>query len=1146
MPPSITSSPTGPIVLVAQNNGITVIPQGTPLARLNYFDGKFLRADDLNTEQRYLRSLVELSNQAGGHGVVHGYDVTEAGAGRLMIGPGLAIDPAGRVLLLPDALTLGLAELLEKSRGTNGASGSLNGVGSVAGSAVFGNCVPATDDAPVTVTEGGDLFLITLAHAEALCGEEDVYGRLCEQACITSTDRPFRIEGIVVRARPLSLIKPLPTSTAEPPGPIHLRSRVASAFFAGEPLGTGSLISKAGLESDVWCRGARIDSGTEVPIAVIGLAGGTLAFLDPWIARRERIDEPARRYWQWRMSMRPWNVFLAHVLQFQCQLRDSLGGGDGGGTGTDPCLEAHRMLGEAARHFETLKAYYRETTERLARASRTVRERIATDLATTPTDLNRASDFANRLVEVTQALKALPTDRLLIRRGIVELPSAGYLPVAPSSTLTVNEQVRRLMGEGVNLRFCVVRPDYVAHALEEAQHLERISLTEGLDHPDRKQDVDILVPNGAIRATEVVAQGTGYEMAVDLFSASVQLIALLARNRDAATTGLGNSANRFVAISQPGVSLALKGAARGETTSSGGTAFYYSGVAIADTTGRPPEFTLIEIVRNSALWIALESALDPFSLRRNESTRLDGELKLLLAGSAVQLDFRGDLVVDEISTSGTKTTIRSRIIGSLSVRAPDAAGTTAGSAAVPSLDIADAALLVRDTGGINGSAFEVTLRQPSILGSSKALVSLRTSRVWSDPTNARVDSALLLDGASQPSSPGFTLIELKSVPLFGAAQKVSADALRPGNPARESATTGINALGAVLKQPEFAEIAARKLFPPPAAVPSDLQILAREDWVLFHRRRERQCARVDEPPAQLLPRRYRVYAVPLRSEDALKAAQAAFQAGDSAAIDALNPRAVATVEFSAGLQTLETSPDDVRSAWAARNPARSTVVFAAIGSRGAALEDGSTLATARLTTLAQALPPAASVRGDAEFGLLPGVPETLTLSAGTHDGIIVVLTIPVATTCHEVFRCFVGSGTDLEGVLKSLGSVPPSEIPVVLARLQALRLGRVVFEEDSNLIIGEEPGPLAQAWGQSGGGIVQNVVVVSSRPVDVANPTAEEARRIQVRKSQSARIATQVGAAIPETAVIHQPPEEPGDLSPCPSVTLLVSLIVIN
>ena len=38
----------GPLVLVGAQNGVTLIPSPTPLTRLNYFDGKFLRAEDLN------------------------------------------------------------------------------------------------------------------------------------------------------------------------------------------------------------------------------------------------------------------------------------------------------------------------------------------------------------------------------------------------------------------------------------------------------------------------------------------------------------------------------------------------------------------------------------------------------------------------------------------------------------------------------------------------------------------------------------------------------------------------------------------------------------------------------------------------------------------------------------------------------------------------------------------------------------------------------------------------------------------------------------------------------------------------------------------------------------------------------------------
>ena len=58
----MASNPTnGSQLLVVSNTaGITVIDPSTPLKRLNYFDGKFLRASDFDVEQGYLRELVAL------------------------------------------------------------------------------------------------------------------------------------------------------------------------------------------------------------------------------------------------------------------------------------------------------------------------------------------------------------------------------------------------------------------------------------------------------------------------------------------------------------------------------------------------------------------------------------------------------------------------------------------------------------------------------------------------------------------------------------------------------------------------------------------------------------------------------------------------------------------------------------------------------------------------------------------------------------------------------------------------------------------------------------------------------------------------------------------------------------------------------
>ena len=63
------------VVLLPHAAGIALIPKPTALTRLNYFDGKFLRASDLQAEQQYHLELQRLATRAGGSGVVHGFEL---------------------------------------------------------------------------------------------------------------------------------------------------------------------------------------------------------------------------------------------------------------------------------------------------------------------------------------------------------------------------------------------------------------------------------------------------------------------------------------------------------------------------------------------------------------------------------------------------------------------------------------------------------------------------------------------------------------------------------------------------------------------------------------------------------------------------------------------------------------------------------------------------------------------------------------------------------------------------------------------------------------------------------------------------------------------------------------------------------------
>jgi hypothetical protein len=563
------------VVVISGSNGHAVIAKGSPLRRLNYFDGKFLRATDLQLEQRAMLNQVRLSNQAGGSGVVHGYNCSLISGDRLRVGRGLAIDPQGRLLHLADEIHVGIVDLIEKSRLHATAFKSFAPFAKFA--AAFGDCELRAEVVPDDVLEDVTLYLITAGHAEAFCGEEDVYGKLCEEACITSTERPYIIEGVVIRAVPLNRPLLFPVSQKLGLSNIHMRSRVASAFFDLERQIPASHISRNGLSSIIWCLGAEAEAGADVPIAVMARSGDSTLFLDAWIARRERMEAPPRHYWAGRMAMRPWNIFLAQVLQFQCQLATCFRGSNGKRVVFDPCEEERRLAGQASEAVKSFLKEYQTITGRLARPEAVAASPGVFEIANLKSLQKNLAAIARFAI----------THRYLINCGIVELPSAGYLPITPGDALTVNEQVRRLMGEGVDLRFCVVRPDYVANALEEAQHMERISLLEGIDDPSRKPRVDVLVPDGRIEEYKEDAPGTGYEMDLALYQINLfnTLVAQTAAGEDQSHLGKADAlrlstdsrvAAALTGLSQLRTQFGVRGAARGEDLESGGYAFYYA------------------------------------------------------------------------------------------------------------------------------------------------------------------------------------------------------------------------------------------------------------------------------------------------------------------------------------------------------------------------------------------------------------------------------------------------------------------------------------------------------------------------------------------------------------------------------------------
>lgn len=1158
----------GPLVLVGTGAGVTLIPSPTRLTRLNYFDGKFLRADDLRAEQDYLRSLVQLSNQAGGAGVVHGFDASLGATGTLELGPGLAIDRAGRVLLLPHGTSVGISELIARSRAR---TGSASGAGAN-GAAGFAGCAEATTvTPPVSTVLPTDLYLVVLAHAEAFCGEEDVYGKLCEDACSTSTDRRYRVEGVTLLAVPVSLDAPSCTSASLTRR--HHRSQAASAYFATERARLGREMSAARLKTDLWCHGARIEhwpaeAGDGVPVALVSVSGSSVEWLDAWIARRERMEAPAARYWAWQMAMRPREVFLAQVLQFQCHLHDVLAGGPPETGGGDPCTRRYRLLERAKEVLDRLEAVDGHGEDR-------------------PEHLPELKALREEILVALDEDVPGPS-RVLIDRGIVELPPAGYLPVLPGRE--VNEQVRRLMGEGVDLRFCVVRPDYVPHALEEAQHLDRICLLHGLENAAGRPQVDVLVPDGEIVETAPPPAGHLFEVTLRTPTPQKGNTKPGARGEEEASAGEGRAL--------------LRGAGRARPLPGGGGAFHFAGIGVlsgitevpspgykenlrhsmgaqeADPTRggkgfRVPELpdlgdALGRLLRNLAgaraaggdeqsfrstareeiadtrpggqeeatvgVWASVRCEADPFSLDVGEAAPVRGELLAAVDGLSFQrqpvsgsaeVRLVADLVCRVPAEGGSRMT--GILQGWAFVRASSSLGTGDSGEETPTrLDVPVELALTPQAGG--GAALAATV----LLGNGRTRLAVTVTTAWRGrPLLARSVAAFDIlrtaeDMRSRTTDPAVRkeldeyIASMKAGRIPATQDLLVADArenpavANPGNPYHADAVRALKAIEKVREEPGFREASERLLFPPPPKPVSGKTVRATRDWVLFHRRRTSSCDCCTGTAVAAPSRRYRVYHARAGANTTVEEIRAVLT-GTRPIRDGLEMVPV-TVEFEGGGANLLTGRGVVLDAWRSAGPADALLYGAVVGA-GEGTGDPDSLLDARLDRLVSVVDDVTPEAPGAVFDVLGRLPPGV--SSGTADGVIVLVTVPRerVTECHEFFRVHLNS--DRQALLKEFLTGGSSRDELLAF---AEPLGKVHFAAGSASAV-EGLDAVVERWWEEGGIALTSAIVLSDDGDD----------RAESRVRQADAVVRKLGSDVSPS---HVPSS--AKLSECPAVTLLL------
>ena len=387
------------------------------IARLNPFDGLFLRAVHLQQIQSYAQALARALGLADGPGVVYGYGLALASAAgeppnRLDVLPGLAVDADGQILLSESTISV-----------------DLPGPGQTLA------------------------WRVELAEKDEPFGQENSYGDICVDPCAAAVSKaPYVGERVNVRLTPLTL------PGGQDPGSPAFRNRVASWYFEQERLAGNPVIAASdrdpSAEQDRPITGINWAAPTGPAPGPVGIglllrtAEGFV--LDVWTVRRDRVQNPPETGWMNRLAMRPWQVFIAQLLQFQDQLGSAWP--DPGGTtapgspiATSVRADLSTQLTEALRLMHTRK-------------------------------LREPTGLVENALAVLHGEKAAAPVISLVNLGFEDLPPAGYLPARKGH---VYDRMPPLFPAQTAIVFNAYRADTIVELVARAQHADRIPLTQG-------------------------------------------------------------------------------------------------------------------------------------------------------------------------------------------------------------------------------------------------------------------------------------------------------------------------------------------------------------------------------------------------------------------------------------------------------------------------------------------------------------------------------------------------------------------------------------------------------------------------------------------------------------------------------------------
>jgi hypothetical protein len=281
------------------------VPFADSLERVNYFNGRFLKADDLTREQRSLLLRTALAQRAQGAGVSYGFHGARVG-NAVTLAAGHAVDGYGNDLLFAGpSQAVPLADLQTRFKASPTQC-------TKPGPAI----TPTRLEGTVPTLNGA--YLLTVYQTSSDREQVSVYGVQCGDNQQAACALGYHTDGVGLQ---LVLFDPL---TGVSPDEIAMRGAGARAYFAREnaaqktrlpsmlttlPFGAAAPLPESG--------------GTHVPIGMAYFSGDTLIAYDEWTPKRLR--EPAEMgYWMSTLLGASRAARMARVLQFQAMLCDAL------------------------------------------------------------------------------------------------------------------------------------------------------------------------------------------------------------------------------------------------------------------------------------------------------------------------------------------------------------------------------------------------------------------------------------------------------------------------------------------------------------------------------------------------------------------------------------------------------------------------------------------------------------------------------------------------------------------------------------------------------------------------------------------------------------------------------------------------------